>query len=72
MMDKKTLIERVERHVESVMAKPRLTHEDYQTLTAEISRIEAAEAAERARIEGEERQSRWLGLLAEMQGRVGA
>ena len=63
-MDKEALTERVERHIDEIMRKEHLTYWDYLTLTAEITRIETAEAEIKRQAEAVKNHKQYLATMA--------
>ena len=70
-MDKEALTERVERHIDEIMRKEHLTYWDYLTLTAEITRIEAAEAEIKRKAESAKNQKQYLATMASLGMSIG-
>lgn len=66
-MDKEAIEKRVHKHVAEIMRKDHLEYVDYLVLTAEITRIETAEAAKKAKEACEESSKRFTRLMAELQ-----
>lgn len=70
-MDKEALTERVERHIDEIMRKEHLTYWDYLTLTAEITRIETAEAEIKRKAESVKNQKQYLATMASLCTNIG-
>lgn len=61
---KEKIEKRIKAHIESIIKKEHLEPADYQTLTAEICRIEAKESAAKWESESEERNEKMAQLMA--------
>ena len=70
-MDKEALTERVERHIDEIMRKEHLTYWDYLTLTAEITRIETAEAEIKRQAEAVKNHKQYLATMASLGMNIG-
>lgn len=70
-MDKEALKDRVEKHIDEIVRKERLDYWDYLTITAEITRIEAAEAEAKRKEEAEESHKKYLATLASLGMNIG-
>ena len=70
-MDKEAMTERVERHIDEIMRKEHLTYWDYLTITAEITRIETAEAEIKRKKEAEANHKKYLSTMASLGLEVG-
>lgn len=60
---KEKIEKRIAKHIETVLKKDHLDFMDYQTLTAELGRIKADEAAKKWEDEAEERNEKMAQIL---------
>lgn len=61
---KEKIEKRIVKHIETVLKKEYLDFMDYQTLTAELGRIKADEAAKKWEDEAEERNAKMAQLFS--------
>jgi len=60
---KEKIEKKIEDHIKSILKKDYLSPEDYQTLTAELGRIKADEAAKKWEDEADERNAKMAQLF---------